>query len=1258
MTERQPGAASLTAAAAWGAATASSFLLLLWTRRLHAPLLVAGGLFLILAALVAWRLRSHVAGTRALLAACATLAVALLIGGLAERQFARIEFEWDAVVAEREQRLAERLANHMSAVTDRGRLAAESAAEVPDTARAAAFAWLAEVRSKTGVDALMLFDEVGGLVAWAGDHRGAIPEVVRNGITRPYYGEKPLYSYLYFTSPVKVARWQAVAAVLVETGEPVRVGDDPTTRTVAARTTVPAVFRSGPGRGEGVVWTLDAGRDTVVHARLERITQTDLRDSVSLAVRRASMVFLVIAMVMLAAGWLRHVQPAGRRGMTAIPLLLAPLAFALAPWGPVLGLEDVFSPVVFFPPSTGEPSLGELIVIMLPIAALAATLRLPRFQRKAWYRALVPAGLLVGIAYPLVTRFALTAATPSLLTGSAPLWFGLQTAMTIMLATVTALLIPRRVGEHAVGSAPRAATALGAGFALAIGLAFLVALRLEPNLAGAPLLAAVWAVPFALVAIGIRHIGSQAVRWARWLAAGAFAATAVLPQLWIAHSAARLQAAEREIASFGATTPAWMDFLLLEFGREVTSRHAAGETGLQLLYRSWVASGLAQEPYAARITLWSDDGEPEEWLGLGGAEGSDAAEPGMPFVVRNAARDTTARIVPADGFPDVSRLLTVPVDTDHVVTVTIPPRRTLQPPGVIAPFLGGAVDPDAMVSIVEPAGGPPPPDSMHWTPAEEGWRGVVGVQYPNGLHHAHITLRVTPLEMRFVRAVLIIALDLAILALLLVGGHVARGISVLPKIGIRSLANSFRTRITFALFAFFLLPTIAFGSLAFGALASVVERAAGVVAARAVQQAVIEWPQVDGDLRVLAARTGTDVLYYFNGELAEASSPEARELGVYGAWMSPDVFLRLDRGEETTDQEIANVAGESYLTAYQSLRPTGTLAAPNVLTAGDTAARQREIRDLILLAALLGGVLSMILSLAVGRALAGPIGRLRRAAAAVGKGRLRVRLPEQPGDEFGQLFGSFNRMVRRLRRARTQEVRTARVLAWGEMAQQIAHEIKNPLTPIKLAVQHLRRAYRDDRRDFGHILDSNVDQILNEIDRLAEISRAFSRYGAPAMQAGPLINVDVGSATHAALALYRAGDSRINYAERVESGLAAVRSRPAELHEVLMNLLENARHAVNDGGRIEVRAHASDGRIELEVADDGVGIPPELMPRIFEPHFSTRSTGTGLGLAIVRRLVESWGGTIDAISDANVGTVVRMRLQPAAQTDEPSGDGP
>jgi len=300
-----------------------------------------------------------------------------------------------------------------------------------------------------------------------------------------------------------------------------------------------------------------------------------------------------------------------------------------------------------------------------------------------------------------------------------------------------------------------------------------------------------------------------------------------------------------------------------------------------------------------------------------------------------------------------------------------------------------------------------------------------------------------------------------------------------------------------------------------------------------------------------------------------------------------------------------------------------------------------------------GGLLSLALSVLVGRALAHPIGQLRRAATAVGAGRLRARLPEDRADEFGELFAAFNRMVRRLREARAKEVRTARVLAWGEMARQVAHEIKNPLTPIKLSVQHLRRAYADRHPGFGAVLETNVEQILAEIDRLTEIARAFSRYGAPPEAAGPLEAVDVGTVVREALTLYRAGDVGIRYEAVVEEGLPRAVARAGELKEVILNLLENAHAALDGSGHVLVRARRLDGGIEVAVQDDGPGIPPELVSRVFDPHFSTRSAGTGLGLAIVRRLVESWGGEVSAESREGEGAVVRIRMR---NTGQPSSN--
>jgi signal transduction histidine kinase len=218
--------------------------------------------------------------------------------------------------------------------------------------------------------------------------------------------------------------------------------------------------------------------------------------------------------------------------------------------------------------------------------------------------------------------------------------------------------------------------------------------------------------------------------------------------------------------------------------------------------------------------------------------------------------------------------------------------------------------------------------------------------------------------------------------------------------------------------------------------------------------------------------------------------------------------------------------------------------------------------------------------------------------------------------------------------------RAERVLAWGEMARQVAHEIKNPLTPLRLGIQHLQRAHRDRRPDFDRTLDETAARILAEIDRLDTIARAFSRFAAPGEEAAPLERLDLTAVAAEVLQLYRlAGEGAQVVLEAPEH--AWVSARRDEVKEVLVNLLENARNA--GAGRISIRVAGA----RLVVADDGAGIPADQLSRIFEPRFSTTTSGSGLGLPIVRRLVESWGGTVSVESEEGRGAVVTVTL-PAA----------
>jgi signal transduction histidine kinase len=212
----------------------------------------------------------------------------------------------------------------------------------------------------------------------------------------------------------------------------------------------------------------------------------------------------------------------------------------------------------------------------------------------------------------------------------------------------------------------------------------------------------------------------------------------------------------------------------------------------------------------------------------------------------------------------------------------------------------------------------------------------------------------------------------------------------------------------------------------------------------------------------------------------------------------------------------------------------------------------------------------------------------------------------------------------------TEASRAARVLAWGEMARQVAHEIKNPLTPMRLGLQHLRRVRSDNAPDFPQLVEDTADRLLVEIERLDRIARSFARYGAPPGSATPLEPIDLQPVIAELASLFALGAEQ----PRIEvAGIAAgpVRGRREELVQVLLNLLDNARQA--GAGTVKLTI---DGYV-VRVADDGKGIPDDQLGRIFEPSFSTNTSGTGLGLAIVRRLVEGWGATIEVESRPGAG---------------------
>lgn len=1239
-----------------GIGYAVALLVLLWARSLQPVFLGIGAVALV--AGVLWQSGGRrfrpvrpVDGRPPLVVyAGVALALAYVTAWAVERRLERFDAEWPELVVEREEDLARELDRSLARLVERSLAVTERAAvRATRSERVDLFEELADLRTRSGVAALAIFDGAGELVAWAGEHRGALPPAVRLGARDVLYAERPLFGYLYFSKPVEGKEERVVAATLLQTG---LVLEGQTSSAFADR--FAEAFGSRPyftpGPGPEDAWPVVVNGDTVAHARFDAIPRAELRTGIAKSGRRVVVPLALLAMLVLAAAWLRAFR--GQDILTAVPLLAMTVGIGVAPLGAIIAADGLFSPALYLLPLPGEPSLGRLLSLLLPLAALTAVARPRRLEGRTGRVAMAVGMMAVAIGFAGGLRLILAGASPNLLEGGPAYWGAVQVTAFLVLTMIAALALPQ--GEP--GRTHRGALFGGGALLLILAGAVLVRWRLTRSVD--PWLASLWALPFAFLARGIMPYAGQASRVIRWLVAGCLAACAVLPHLWVVEVDAKIRAADRELATLGPYPDPFLDFLLNRFAADAMARDVRGEDGVELLYRSWVASGLAREAYPAHIRLWHPDRRRAQDLSVG-----DAASVRLARRISQRrlleeierARDAGAPVVEPAFNTGGGQILAVPLDDGRAVTVVVPPRRSLDRATILAPILGASPRADMKLTLV-PVTRVESEDtaSTRWIRTDEGWRSEKTLRYPDGAYHAHLELRLPPAGILLARGALVLALDLMLLLLLWVLGRTARGELPSPPGGWIAWFGTFRSRVTLALFAFFLLPTVVFGALAYRALAGEAARTARVMAERSVAQAAEAFTELPGDWPAIADRIGEEVLYYHRGELAQASAPEVVELGLFGAWMPPSVYASLQSGEEVGVVETRTLAGRPYVVAYRRL-PAGTVAVPVSYATGEASLRQRELADLILFFVLLGGVLSLLLSVLVGRALARPIGQLRRASYAVGRGRLRVRLPESGAGEFGELFASFNRMVRRLRRARARDMHTTRVLAWGEMSRQVAHEIKNPLTPIKLSVQHLRRAYKDGRTDFGQILDSNVEQILTEIDRLTEIARAFSRYGAPPEAAGPLEPVDVAGAIREALTLYRSGAEKIAYRSEIESGLPPVLARPGEVKEVLLNLLENAHAALDGEGRVTITARSVGEEVELVVSDDGPGIPADLLQRIFEPHFSTRSTGTGLGLAIVRRLVESWGGTLIAESEVGQGTAIRMKLTPAKVPTVASG---
>jgi two-component system nitrogen regulation sensor histidine kinase NtrY len=239
----------------------------------------------------------------------------------------------------------------------------------------------------------------------------------------------------------------------------------------------------------------------------------------------------------------------------------------------------------------------------------------------------------------------------------------------------------------------------------------------------------------------------------------------------------------------------------------------------------------------------------------------------------------------------------------------------------------------------------------------------------------------------------------------------------------------------------------------------------------------------------------------------------------------------------------------------------------------------------------------------------------------------------------------------------TQRIRAEQTMAWREVARRIAHEIKNPLTPIQLSAQRLRKKFADGAPDFGQVFEECTRTIVQEVNALKGLVDEFSRYAAKMPSSDPRPN-DLHVVVEMVLALYAAVPRGVKIARDLEPELPPVNLDPQQMKRALINLVDNALDAIGGDGEITIRTRyvASRAVVVLEVVDTGPGIPPADKERLFLPYFSTKPGGTGLGLAIVHRIVAEHAGQIRIEEREPRGTRVLIELPALVASDRAAAE--
>ncbi len=393
----------------------------------------------------------------------------------------------------------------------------------------------------------------------------------------------------------------------------------------------------------------------------------------------------------------------------------------------------------------------------------------------------------------------------------------------------------------------------------------------------------------------------------------------------------------------------------------------------------------------------------------------------------------------------------------------------------------------------------------------------------------------------------------------------------------------------------------------------------------------------------------TDInLYDKSGKLLASSRPEVFDKGLIGSQMDTEAYkaMRLAKKSHYTHNE--NIGQLNYLSTYVPFRNNQNkiLAYMNLPYFAKQHELDNELSSFYTALVNVYGLLfliSAIIAVFFANYISEPVRLIKDKLSALQLGKSSELLEWQSNDEIGALVLEYNKKVLELEKSAQLLVQSERESAWREMAKQVAHEIKNPLTPMKLSIQQLQRVASDDAVDLSERIERTSKTLIDQIDTLTRIANEFSNFAKMPKANEQKLNLI--AVIETVLDLYKEENVVLELVNNSGADLEIIMDKD-QLLRVFTNLIKNAIQAIpeNIEGKIVVVVGVEDDDVVIEVKDNGTGIPEDKKDKIFVPNFTTKTTGMGLGLAMVKNIVETASGKIWFETKEDVGTSFYISL--------------